>query len=77
MIDPKTMISMALSLQSFFDQTLLAKLVEKEILTADDAHEMALETATFAHELSDEPHRMEAAIYIAQGFERMARDFAE
>jgi hypothetical protein len=61
--------------QNFFDHTLLAKLVERGAIRAEDAGEIAAETATWAHELADETDRLGVAITCAAGFERIAEAF--
>jgi hypothetical protein len=69
------MISMQTMLQNFFDHTLLAKLVDRGVLSVADAREIATKTATFAHELADEPDRTQIATGLARQFELMAEGF--
>jgi hypothetical protein len=55
-----------LGLQNFFDHTLLATLVDRGVLSVANAHEIATKTATFAHELADDPDKTKIATDLAR-----------
>lgn len=63
-------------LQSYFDELLLAKLIERGVITKADAEEIATKTVVFAHELADlRPKWTQSILLAAQSFERMIRAF--
>ena len=62
-------------LDNFFKHALLAKLVERAVITTDDAREIAAGAATFAHEIADDPSNLHAGILAATPYELISKAF--
>lgn len=64
-------------LQEFFDHSLLAELVYSGALRPEKAREIALKTAEFAQQISEEPEqgKAECGVRLSTRFERIASKF--
>lgn len=63
-------IDMAAS--NFFKQLLLERLIDSGAITAEQARDIAVQTATFCHEIGDEEGAVTNALAIARGYEMIA-----
>jgi len=74
---PSSAIAVIAMVQRYFDESLLIRLVEAGTLTRVQAREICIQTATFAHELTDDESWLAIASAVAANFEQMGASFEE